>query len=181
MKKQGFFITFILLLIASSSPLYGQQDHFIKDYVERLENSKTYLLVVADSMPEDTYDFKATEESKSFAENLMHIGWALDWHSQTLIGGREPRDWRTDTELRPADKSKQEMIDKMEETFDLAILLISELEVAKLEDRLDYFGLDRTKRQILLLLSDHITHHRAQMLVSLRLNGITPPRYVEYQ
>lgn len=181
MEKQGFFITFILLLIASSPPLYAQQDHFIKDYVERLENSKTYLLVVADSMPEDTYDFKVTEESKSFAEHLMHMAWALDWHSQTLIGGREPRDWRTDTELRPADKSKQEMIDKMEETFDLAIQLISELEVAKLEERLDYFGLDRTKRQILLLLSDHITHHRAQMLVSLRLNGITPPKYVAYQ
>jgi hypothetical protein len=181
MKKERFYITFILLFVAICPPLYAQQDYFIKDYVERLENSKKYAIVVAELMPEDTYDFKVTEESKSFAEHLMYIGWALDWHSQTLIGGREPRDWRTDTELRPADKSKQEMIDKMEETFDLAIQLISELEVAKLEERLDYFGLDRTKRQILLLLSDHITHHRAQMLVSLRLNGITPPRNVEYQ
>lgn len=180
MRYISYFL-FLFLFTTISPPLYAQQNDFIKDYVERLENSKKYAIVVAELLPEGTYDFKVTEESKSFAEHLMHIGWALDWHSQTLIGGREPRDWRTDTELRPTNKSKQDMIDKIEETFDLAIQLISELEVAKLEDRLDYFGLDRTKRQILLLLSDHITHHRAQMLVSLRLNGITPPRYVEYQ
>nr|WP_262481137.1 DinB family protein [Algibacter pectinivorans] len=46
---------------------------------------------------------------------------------------------------------------------------------------MDYFGADRTKRQILLLLADHITHHRGQMLVYMRLKGIKPPRYVLYQ
>lgn len=175
------YLLFLLLFTAISSPLFGQQDEFIRDYVERLENSKTYLIVVAERMPKEKYDFKVTEESKSFAENLMHMAWAMDWHSQSLLGGREPRDWRTDTELRPHDKSKAEMIAKIEETFDKTIQLISEFEVAQLENRLDYFGLDRTKRQIMFLLADHITHHRAQMLVSLRLNGITPPKYVDYQ
>lgn len=181
MNKYLFLSLFVLLVTAISSPLFGQQDEFIRDYVERLKNSKKYLIVVAERMPEEKYDFKVTEESKSFAENLMHMAWAMDWHSQSLLGGREPRDWRTDTELRHHDKSKAEMIAKIEETFDKTIQLISEFEVAQLENRLDYFGLDRTKRQIMLLLTDHITHHRAQMLVSLRLNGITPPKYVDYQ
>ena len=132
-------------------------------------------------MPSDKYNFKATPESKSFAENLMHIGWAMDWHSQSLLGGREPRDWKNDTELRPSNKSKEEMIAKIDETFDKTIKLITEFDVAELDDELDYFGLKRTKRQILLLLADHITHHRGQMLVYLRLNGFVPPRYVDYQ
>lgn len=181
MNKHLYLTIFILLFTAISLPLFAQQNEFIKDYIERLENSKTYVIVVAERMPQENYDFKVTEESKSFAENLMHMAWAMDWHSQSLLGGREPRDWQTDTELRPHNKSKAEMIAKIEETFDKTIQLISEFEVVQLEDRLDYFGLDRTKRQIMLLLTDHITHHRAQMLVSLRLNGITPPRYVDYQ
>ncbi len=73
------------------------------------------------------------------------------------------------------------MIDKIDETFKKTIEFISTFDINRLNDRLDYFGADRTKRQILLLLSDHITHHRAQMLVNMRLNGLTPPRYVLYQ
>ncbi len=107
------------------------------------------MLLVAETMPEDKYGFKATPESMTFAENLMHIGWAMDWHSESLMGGRDARDWNTDT--------------------------------SQLDDELDYFGLKRTKRQVLLLLADHITHHRGQMLVYMRLNGLKPPRYVLFQ
>lgn len=80
-----------------------------------------------------------------------------------------------------ADKSKKEMIATVEKTFNETIKFIKNFDKANFNDRLDYLGLNRTKRQILLLLADHITHHRSQMLVSLRLNGIKPPRYILYQ
>lgn len=179
--KHILFLSSLLLISLVTSPLFAQEDKFIKDYLERLENSKKYIILVAETMPEDKYEFKATPESKSFADNLMHVAWAMDWHSQSLLGGRKPRDWRTDIELRSSNKSKKEMIAKIEETFDKTIKLITEFDVVKLEDELDYFGLTRTKRQIFLLLTDHITHHRAQMLVYMRLNGLTPPRYVLFQ
>ncbi|MEM9650385.1 MAG: DinB family protein, partial [Bacteroidota bacterium] len=161
-------LTAIILFSSISLPLIAQENDFIKEYLERLENSKKYLTLVAETMPEDQYGFKATPESMSFAESLMHIGWAMDWHSQSLMGGREARDWNTDTELKVTNKSKQEMIDKIEETFDKTIKFISSFDTNRLTERLDYFGSNRTKRQILLLLSDHITHHRAQMLVYMR-------------
>ncbi|MFD1316457.1 DinB family protein [Namhaeicola litoreus] len=181
MMKKLYILTSIILLSSFSSALKAQENDFIKEYLERMENSKKYLLFVAETMPEDKYDYKATPESMSFAENLMHIAWAMDWHSQSLMGGREARDWNTDTELKVDNKSKQEMIDKISETFDITMDFISNFDPNKLEDRLDYFGANRTKRQIMLLLADHITHHRAQMLVSMRLNGLKPPRYVLYQ
>ena len=179
--KHILILTSILLSSSYASPLFAQENDFIKDYLERLENSKKYLILVAETMPEDQYDFKATPESMSFAENLMHIGWAMDWHSQSLMGGREARDWNTDTELKVDNKSKKEMIATIDRTFDKTIAFISNFDLNKLEERLDYFGSDRTKRQILLLLADHITHHRGQMLVSMRLNGLKPPRYVLFQ
>ena len=161
--------------------LLAQENDFIKEYLERIENSKKYLILVAEMMPEDKYGFKATPESLSFQENLMHIGWAMDWHSQSLMGGREARDWNTDAELKVDDKSKKEMIAKINETFDKTIEFILNFDINRLDERLDYFGSDRTKRQVLLLLADHITHHRGQMLVYMRLNGLKPPRYVLYQ
>ncbi|MCK0192983.1 DinB family protein [Arenibacter sp. F20364] len=179
--KNIITLTSIILLFSVTQPIFAQENGFIKEYLERLEKSKEYLILVAETMSEEAYNYKATPESMSFAENLMHIGWAMDWHSQSLMGGRNARDWDTDTELKVDNKSKKEMISKISETFDKTIEFISNFDTNRLEERLDYFGADRTKRQILLLLADHITHHRGQMLVYMRLNGLKPPRYVLYQ
>lgn len=179
--KHIFILVSLLLGCTISSSLFAQSNDFIEEYLERLENSKEYLILVAQNMPEEKYSFKATPESMSFAEHLMHIAWAMDWHTQSLLGNREARDWNTDDELKVENKSKEVMIATIEKTFDETIKFISNFDTDKLEERLNYFNLDRTKRQILLLLSDHITHHRGQMLVSMRLNGLQPPRYVLYQ
>jgi len=101
--------------------------------------------------------------------------------SQSLLGGREARDWNTDTLYKVSDKSKAEMIAIVNKTFDDAIALIKDFNPENLDDTLDYFGLNRTKRQIFMLLADHITHHRGQLLVYMRLNGLVPPRYVLFQ
>lgn len=171
----------IVILCSCSSSTGTKKDIFITEYLERLENSKKYTLLVAEKMPESNYNFKASEESLTFAQNLLHIGFAMDWHSQSLLGERKARTWQTDTVFKVAQKSKKEMLALIDKTFDEAITLISNFNPEKLKDRLDYFGLHRTKRQIMLLLSDHITHHRGQMLVYLRLNEIVPPRYVLFQ
>jgi len=179
--KKLLVLSAIILFNSVATNLLAQENRFIEDYLERFENSRKYLILVAEMMPEDKYDFKATPESLSFAENLMHIGYAVDWHSQSLLGGREPRDWKTDTIFKVANTSKEEMIATINQTFDEAISLIKSFDPKQLDDELDYFELQRSKRQIFSLLADHITHHRGQMLVYLRLNGIVPPRYVLFQ
>ena len=179
--KHILILTSIILCSSVTSPMFAQQNDFIKDYLERLENSRKYLILVAEMMPEEKYDFKATPESLTFAENLLHIGYAIDWHSQSLLGGRKSRDWNTDTTFKVANKSKKEMIATIDKTFDETINLIEQFDTTQLPDELDYFGLNRTKRQIFFLLADHITHHRGQLLVYLRLNGLVPPRYVIFQ
>lgn len=179
MKTSSFvFMLFILLV---SYPMQAQETVFVSDFVERLVNSQKYVEQVAELMPEENYQYKASEESLSFAQNLLHIGFALNWHSKTLLGEIKTPNWQEDTVYKAAGKSKKEMLAIVKATFEEAIALLKQLDSSELENRLDYFGLDRTKRQICMLLADHITHHRAQMIVYLRLNGITPPRYVLYQ
>ena len=179
--KHIFILTTLLLINPITSPLFAQQDNFISDYLVRLENSRKYLILVAETMPEEHYNFKASPESLTFAENLMHIGFALDWHSLSLLGGRESRDWNSDSIYKVHNKSKKEMIATIDNTFHEAMELIKSFDSNQLNDELEYFGLKRSKRQIFLLLADHITHHRGQMLVYMRLNGLVPPRYVLFQ
>ena len=64
--KHILLLTAIVLFSSITSSLSAQQNNFIKDFVERLENSRKYLILVAETMPEDKYDFKASPEAMSF-------------------------------------------------------------------------------------------------------------------
>ncbi len=70
--KHLLILTSIMIFSSFIRPTFGQENDFIKEYLERLEKSKKYLILVAETMPEDKYEFKATTESTFFMENLMH-------------------------------------------------------------------------------------------------------------
>ena len=54
---------------------------------------------------------------------------------------------------------------------------VKNLPEATLNDQVDFLAGPKSKRQILTLMNDHMTHHRGQLLVYLRLREIAPPRY----
>jgi len=51
----------LLILLFSFSSLIAQQSNVKAAFLEKWENSKNYLIEIAEAMPEDTYDFKPTE------------------------------------------------------------------------------------------------------------------------
>jgi len=66
-------------------------------------------------------------------------------------------------------------------SFEDAARFIIRFDTAHYEDKLDYVGLSRTKRQIFMILTDHVTHHRGQLIVYMRMKGVVPPEYVKFQ
>jgi hypothetical protein len=87
-KLLAFFLTTFLLCLINSST-FAQKDNFLKEYLERWEHSRAYLIAVAEAMPDSSYNFKPTPVEMTFAEQLMHIALAMDWHAQTLIAGKK--------------------------------------------------------------------------------------------
>ena len=81
-----FIATFICVGTISA---VAQKDNFLKEYLERWEHSRTYLIALAEAMPESNYDYKPTPPEMTFAEQLMHIAEAMDWHAQTQITGKQ--------------------------------------------------------------------------------------------
>ena len=74
--------------------------------------------------------------------------------------------------------TKKEIIELVSNAFDYAEATIAQMTDKTLEEELDYWGGHSTKRKIVFLLNDHQTHHRGQLVVYLRLNGIKPPAYI---
>ncbi|MBD3626966.1 DinB family protein [Cyclobacterium sp.] len=177
MKVKVTFILFLMNAFVFMS--IGQEDPFLRDFLERWENSKKYFLAVAEAMPEDKYHEKVYEEGMNFAEQLMHVALIIDWHAFSKFDGRESGiRWE---EFKSEGKTKQQMIRIAEKEFDRAKRLIATFDPERLDEKGSYADFTRTRRQFLLLLADHVSHHRAQMIVYLRLQNITPPNYINYQ
>lgn len=155
------------------------KDAFLRDYLDRWETSKQYMIDVAQKMPESEYGFKPTPEQSSFGEQLMHIAAIIDWHGFAKVDGQEfkPR-W---TDFKVDGLSKQQIIDVIEREFGRVTKLIIDFNPVRLDESSTYGQFTRTRRQLFMLMADHVTHHRAQLLVYLRLKGITPPKYWEFQ
>jgi uncharacterized damage-inducible protein DinB len=117
-------------------------------------------LAVAEAMPENLYAFKPTEEVWNFNELINHIAYGIEWWHANYIKLTE-QSWNP-----PAPKSsKKETIKFLQQCYDG---LLKTLEGEKLSDE----GLKGFWATL-----DHITHHRGQAVLHLRLNNIAPPDY----
>lgn len=150
------------------------QETTIKEaFLEKWNNSKDYLVGMAEAMPEEHYDFKPTERQMSFKEQLVHMKGNMDWLSTTYFTETEFK--RENSEI-PA--SKAEVIALVSLAFDTTSEIIKNTSEEKLNETVEFFAGPKSKLQILNLLQDHVTHHRGQLIVYLNLNEIEPPRYV---
>jgi uncharacterized damage-inducible protein DinB len=125
-----------------------------------LENSRNYTLAVAEAMPEKKYSFKPTPDVWSFVEQLHHIAYGIGWWQENYINGN-----KTDWNPTPVKKTKEEVTSYLNSAYDTLKATINK---AKMSDDL-IKGFNAT--------SDHITHHRGQLIVYLRFNDIPAPDY----
>ncbi|MDN3686434.1 DinB family protein [Cyclobacterium jeungdonense] len=177
MKLSLIYLIFLMFL--GISPSMSQEDSFLRDFLIRWEQSRNYFIEVANAMPEEIYFQTPYPEGMNFAEQMMHVGAIIDWHAFSKFGGSNSGiRWE---DFQPEGKSKKQLIQLVSHEFERAAILIGEFDPEKLDETVSYASFIRTKRQFLLLLADHVSHHRAQMIVLLRLQNIEPPNYINYQ
>lgn len=153
---------------------YAQQNDSLTSQLQiKWANAKQYTLKMAELMPEEFYDFKPVPEVMSFKEQLLHMAQNIQWLSTSyLLSGKKPP--RYDS----AFVTKNTVIQRLTEAYDMGLFAHQSLSPEQLDQSVSFFAGPMTKRQILLLLHDHQTHHVGQIIIYLRLKGMQPPRYV---
>ncbi len=165
-----YLILFNLALLSYYG--HAQQDGFIRDYGKKWANAMAYTLEVAELMPETHYDFKPAPEEMTFKEQLLHMMDNVSWLSSSYLGGQ-----KSNTNFKNKEYTKLQVIEIIREEFRLSALALNQLPPPALEEEVKFFAGPMNKRQIVALLNDHMTHHRGQLIVYLRLKGIKPPQY----
>ncbi|GJM33004.1 MAG: hypothetical protein DHS20C18_20050 [Saprospiraceae bacterium] len=165
------FKMLVLLSFVLPTGLFAQQS-YLDEFQEKWHNATAYTLEVAELMPDSSYHFAPTADQMTFQKQLLHICRNMTWLSTSYLHGTDP-----EVDLKASDYSKKEVIDMLKNCLEKAGAAAKALPEKELEEMVDFFAGPKSKRQILTLMNDHMTHHRGQILVYLRLQGITPPKY----
>jgi uncharacterized damage-inducible protein DinB len=153
------------------SPLYGQAA-FLTEIQQKWANAGDYTREVALLLPAEQYGFQPTPDQMSFGAQLGHLASNILWLSSAYLGG--PQAAPKAAEL-PTDKDS--LLQLLETALQQGARVLAQIQPEALEEKVDFFAGNFSRRQIIHLMQDHLTHHRAQMIVYLRLQGITPPKY----
>ena len=168
--KKSLLLSILVSSLASSTFC---QSSYLTDFKQKWQNAKTYTLQVAEAMPEEFYDYRPTDDQMSFRDQLLHIQGNMMWLSTSYLGIKKP-----EKSMSAGADSKEQVLKVLNEGFTLAEAAINQLTAENLDETVQFFAGPMHKRQILTLMNDHLTHHRGQLIVYLRLKGIKPPRYL---
>ncbi len=147
----------------------------MEEFMGKWENSKNFTLDVLDKMPDSGMGYKTDPAAMSFKEQIHHIGSAVAGISQGFLMGPEP-DFTIDVESA----TKAELADYVGKCFDYAASTMKALPADKAAEKIEVFGSNVSRRQVMALLMDHTTHHRGAAIAYLRANGVEPPAFVGF-
>lgn len=168
MKKITLLSIFTMII---SGNISAQKD-VISAFLLKWENSKNYLIEIAESMPEEKYTYKPTEREMTFQEQLLHIRSNMVW-----LGEKYFVNENYDKAPKIDPKTKAAIIQELILAFNNVAEIIKQVPLEDLSTEVDFFAGPKSKLQILNLMQDHVTHHRGQTIVYLNLNNIVPPKY----
>ena len=137
------------------------------------EHLKESVMEFAAAMPEEHFGFKPTPEIESYAGQLLHIA-----ASNYRLGSFINEEKSPDIDLKAEGKSKKDVTEAVDKSFAYSAQALSGLTDSEAGKEVTLFGNNKvSKYQVALLLRNHISHHRGQCVIYLRLKGIKPPQY----
>jgi len=95
-------ITLCLTLLTSMDKKEGDYD-WLK---QRLDTTKDYTLEVFEALPDNDYDYRPSDEVRSFKEQAYHIVYSIDYFNRIFKGDSQTA-WNPGDE---SSKSKAELI-----------------------------------------------------------------------
>mgnify|MGYP000374022589 CR=1 FL=1 len=170
----------ILLLVCFIQTGHAQNDsiprtEFTKMYLPVWQEAVRHCLDVAVSMPENSYNYKPTDVSKTFAEQMVHIAAA-----NTLLTKRYVQGIEVKPNTPEASKmTKNEILDFMIKSFAYTTHVVVTIEQKQLDDSCTMYhsGTIVSRAFALFYVQDHMANHRAKANLYLRMNAIEPPKY----
>ncbi len=137
------------------------------------ERTKGQVLGLVGAMPDDKFGFKPTPAQGTFAERALHVA-QIDLALFGTVGGKTA----APAIANPKATTKAEVLAALQASFDYGAATIKEFTDQQLSERvasLPFLGPTASRLKIIYFSMQHTQDIYGQLVVYLRLNGITPP------
>jgi uncharacterized damage-inducible protein DinB len=170
-KTKFLAMAFALGAIFFSSEFASAQTT-MEEFLSKWENGKQFAIEVVDKMPDHLMDYRPDPEAMSFKEQVTHFSSAIVGISKGFLNGTEPA---FASDAKP--QTKEELKAFIISCYDYGKATFTNLSEAELGEQIDSFAGKVTRRQMIGLIDDHVTHHRGAAISYIRANGIAPPPF----
>ena len=158
------------------------------EFMELLEETKSYTIELAEAMPADKYAFKPHDSVRSFGEQMAHIGMSSKFLLDMFVKGQPMPSREAFAEAAKMEKEmgadKEKCIATITANFkeikDTYKGMSKEQMAETFKVPFDPKQPEFSKKKAFSFIKDHMIHHRGQALVSLRMQGIKAPQYRLY-
>lgn len=162
----------LIIMFSAFSIICAAQADYKANFLKKWENTKAYTIAVAEAMPEELYNYKPDPEARTFKAQLLHMMSNMMWLSADYLDAE-----KYNGDLKDDTISKEVVLEMLNETFDLSHAAVAAFPNERMGEVVKFFAGPMEVQQILMLMTDHMTHHRGQILVYLKMNQIKAPRY----
>jgi uncharacterized damage-inducible protein DinB len=145
----------------------------VAEFERAKAGTKEYLEVAG----ADQLSFRPAPESRSFAEQFLHVAstqYSFAAHATERANPLDPSSGSPEKDERlkaDLDVFRKFVLD----SYDFMIDGVRTLDPATLDDEVQFFKRRMPRSVLLAKAMEHHAHHRGQTAVYLRLSGITPP------
>jgi uncharacterized damage-inducible protein DinB len=143
---------------------------FAAEFGKHWMAAKDLAVAVAQAMPAEGYDFKPVPEEMSFGALMVHIAQGNYGYCSTAAKAKSPF-------TKPEKSDKVIAVKVLGESFDYCAEIANALTDDQLNESRARGNNSLTVRELLLGVQAHMSHHRGQAEVYLRVKGIKPPDY----
>lgn len=182
-RMKPLILTFLLAL---TFPLVAQDTTEGDDFPARAEwlakwqNSLAYTQEALAIIPDSSLSYRPTEGQMSVQEQIQHMAGNVYGLSRRFLAYDPARfdEEALKNKLAAEKMSRQELVGLLNDAYAFGIDAVYSFEEEDWEKMVpNFFAGPRSRRTIVYLLQDHATHHRAQVLMYMRMLGLEPPRY----
>jgi uncharacterized damage-inducible protein DinB len=176
MKRIGLLLIYLSVCgLLSAQEVRSPKTPFTKMYLPVWQEAREHCLEVARAMPDSLYTFKPTPVSKTFGEQIVHIGYTIELLTQRYVEGMEV----IPNPPNAASMTRAEIITLLEKGFDYTTEVIYTIDQGQLDETcvMYHSGNTVSRAFALFYVQDHMANHRAKANLYLRLCGIAPPEY----
>ena len=165
---------------------------FQREYLWELEIPAKQIIELAESVPEEAYDWRPAESARTFAAVLVHIAAGnlmllhrADVRSPVVIKfcgshtGEGPEQWltvvRRSVAMEKTITSKDAVLDLLRNSFEAVKTAVRSMKPEEIEATCQLWGEVTTYRRIYLRILAHADEHMGQAIAYARVMGFRVP------